>query len=89
MEYIERKHPNLPFGRIFGRTKNVIMNNQHCKVGSITPITQTQHAFSLMEYQYQNFLEKASDLKYSDDKLAAFFELKARKLKKLLENFVQ
>ncbi|MGB5319926.1 hypothetical protein [Eudoraea sp.] len=65
------------------------MNNQYCKVGSITPITQTQQAFSLMEYQYQNFLSKASDLKYTDDKLAAFFELKARKLKKLLENFVQ
>ncbi len=67
----------------------MIMNNQYCKVGSITPITQTQHAFSQMETQYQNFLKKASDFKYTDDKLATFFELKARKLKKMLENFVQ
>jgi len=83
------KHPNLHFGRIFVRTKNVTMDNQYCKVGAITPITSGHKALALMEYQYQNFLSKASDFKTTDDKLAAFFELKARKLKKLLEDFVQ
>jgi len=82
------KHPNLRFGRIFVRTKNVTMDNQYCKVGAITPITSGQKALALIESQYQNFLRKASDFKTTDDKLAEFFELKARKLKKLLENFV-
>jgi hypothetical protein len=82
------EHPNLRFGRIFVRTKNVIMDNQYCKVGAITPITSGQKALALIESQYQNFLRKASDFKTTDDKLAEFFELKARKLKKLLENFV-
>ena len=83
------EHPKLHFGRIFVRTKKVTMDNQYCKVGTITPITSGQKALALIEYQYQNFLNKASDFKTTDDKLAAFFELKARKLKKLLENFVQ
>lgn len=82
------EHPNLHFGRIFVRTKNVIMDNQYCKVGAITPITSGQKALALIESQYQNFLRKASDFKTTDDKLAEFFELKAQKLKKLLENFV-
>ncbi len=65
------------------------MDNQYCKVGAITPITSGQKALALIEYQYQNFLSKASDFKATDAKLAAFFELKARKLKKVLEEFVQ
>ncbi|WP_019668436.1 hypothetical protein [Eudoraea adriatica] len=64
------------------------MDNQYCKVGAITPITSGHQALAQIEYQYQNFLNKASDFKTSDDKLAAFFELKARKLKKVLENIV-
>jgi len=83
------KHPNFHFDRIFVRTKNVTMDNQYCKVGAITPITSGQKALALIEYQYQNFLSKASAFKTTDDKLAAFFELKARKLKKVLEDFVQ
>jgi len=83
------EHPKLQFGRIFVRTKNLTMENQYCRVGAITPITNGQHALALIEHQYQNFLNKASDFKATDDKLAEFFELKAQKLKKLLENFVQ
>ncbi len=65
------------------------MDNQYCKVGAITPITSGQKALAQIEYQYQNFLNKASDFKTTDDKLAAFFELKARKLEKLLESLVK
>ncbi len=83
------QHPNLHLSRIFVRTKNVTMDNQYCKVGAITPITSGHKALAQIEYQYQNFLNKASDFKTSDDKLAAFFELKARKLKKVLENIVK
>ena len=82
------QHPNIHLSRIFVRTKNVTMDNQYCKVGAITPITSGHQALAQIEYQYQNFLNKASDFKTSDDKLAAFFELKARKLKKVLENIV-
>ncbi|MCJ7468099.1 MAG: hypothetical protein MUO53_15580 [Maribacter sp.] len=65
------------------------MENQYCKVGSVTPITTEANFISLLEYQYQNFLEKASNLEYADSKLAEFFEQKAKKIKKMLENLVQ
>ncbi len=63
------------------------MENQYCKVGAVTPITnEGSQAVHLLEYQYQNFTEKAS--KINDDKLVAFFELKAQKIKKVLENLI-
>ncbi|VAW14771.1 hypothetical protein MNBD_BACTEROID03-1293 [hydrothermal vent metagenome] len=63
------------------------MENQYCKVGATTPITYGRHAIQLLEYQYQNFLEKASN-NINDAKLGEFFELKAQKLKKILANLV-
>lgn len=43
----------------------------------------------LLEYQYQNFLEKATDIKYANTRLGEFFENKARQIKKILESLVQ
>ncbi len=63
------------------------MENQYCKVGTTTPIASGRHAIHLLEYQYQNFLEKASN-NINDAKLGEFFELKAEKIKKILENLV-
>lgn len=60
------------------------MKNQYCKVGTVTSITDGRQAIHLLEYQYQNFLEKASNI--NDAKLVAFFELKAQKVRKMLEN---
>ena len=65
------------------------MEKQYCKVGSVTPMTANRNVISLLEYQYQNFLEKASNLEYTDAKLVDFFEQKALKIQKILENLMK
>ncbi|MBC6998228.1 hypothetical protein [Cytophaga sp. FL35] len=65
------------------------MENQYCKVGQVTPIEANRNVINLLEYQYQNFMEKASNLEYTDAKLIEFFEQKAQKIQKLLENMVK
>lgn len=62
------------------------MENQYCKVGAVTPITNGRQAIHLLEYQYQNFMDKASSI--NDAKLVEYFETKAQKIKKVLENLV-
>ena len=64
------------------------MDKQYCKVGSVTPITSGNQTITMLEYQYQNFMEKASNIKYKNTKLADFFEQKAQKIKKMLEELV-
>jgi len=65
------------------------MENQYCKVGSVTPIAANRNAIALLEYQYKNFLEKASSLEYTDTKLVEFFEHKAQKINRILENMMK
>jgi len=65
------------------------MDNQYCKVGSVTPITSGQQAVAVLENRYRNFLEKASDMNSADTQLVEFFENKAQKIKKVLEDLVQ
>ena len=64
------------------------MENQYCKVGQVTPIAANRNAITLLQYQYQNFLDKAN-LEYTDAKLVEFFEQKAQKIKKIMENMVK
>ncbi|MET6990077.1 hypothetical protein [Sediminicola arcticus] len=64
------------------------MENQYCRVGSTTPITQSSDAISFLEYQYAVFMEKALQIKNSDAKLGEFFEGKASKIKKMLEGLL-
>ncbi len=64
------------------------MEKQYCKVGTVTPIAAKADAITMLEYQYQNFMDKASNLKYSNTKLGEFFEQKAQKLQKALEELV-
>lgn len=64
------------------------MKNQYCKVGTVTPIPSGSNAITLLEYQYQSFMEKATNMQYSNTKLGEFFELKAIKIKKTLEGLV-
>ncbi len=64
------------------------MENQYCKVGAVTPITAGSKAITILEYQYQNFMEKASDMRYADAALKEFFEHKAIKIRKTLEKLV-
>jgi len=64
------------------------MEKQYCKVGTITPMTSGRQAIAMLEYQYENFLEKASNMDYSDANLREYFEQKAKKLNRILENLV-
>ncbi|MFX0555155.1 hypothetical protein ACOCEA_00040 [Maribacter sp. CXY002] len=64
------------------------MEKQYCKVGTVTPIAAKADAITMLEYQYQNFLDKASNMQYSNTKLGEFFEQKAIKIKKSLENLI-
>ncbi len=61
------------------------MENQYCKVGSVSPMTNVSKEMSFLEHQYQSFMDKASSKKYSDSKLADFFELKAAKIQKIIQ----
>ncbi len=72
------------FATYICKNLKLAMKNQYCKVGATTPIADGRHAIHLLEYQYQNFMEKASQI--NDAKLVEFFELKAQKIKKILEN---
>mgnify|MGYP000291458925 CR=1 FL=1 len=60
------------------------MEKQYCKVGTITPMSTGRQAIALLEYQYQNFMDKAS----SDTNLSEYFEEKAKKIQRMLENLV-
>ena len=62
------------------------MENQYCKVGSVTPLTSNRQTIHLLEFQYQNFMAKASNI--NDAKLVEFFESKAQKVQRILENLV-
>lgn len=61
------------------------MENQNCRVGSINSIPYGTNAISVLEYQYQRFMEKASTIKHTNSALAEFFESKAAKIRKILE----
>lgn len=63
------------------------MEKQYCKVGSVKPIAANSDIITLLEYQYQNFIDKASNMQ-SNNHLGEFFEQKAQKIKKALENLV-
>lgn len=65
------------------------MENQYCKVGTVTPIAANRNAIALLEYQYKNFLDKASSLEYTDAKLVEFFEHKARKISRIMETMMK
>lgn len=63
------------------------MEKQYCKVGSVKPIAANADIITLLEYQYQNFLDKASNMQ-TNTHLGEYFEQKAQKIKKILENLV-
>ncbi len=63
------------------------MNNQYCKVGAVKALNKDEYSITTLEYLYQNFIEKASNIQYANTKLGDFFESKALKLEKLLNEF--
>jgi len=62
------------------------MENQYCRVGSVKPMNNEEQSIALLEYLYQNFIEKSSNIQYANTKLGDFFESKALKFEKLLKN---
>jgi len=62
------------------------MENQYCKVGSVSSMPNGSKEINFLKCQYQSFMEKATSKKYSDSKLAEFFELKATKIQKIIQN---
>ncbi|MBO0329227.1 MULTISPECIES: hypothetical protein [Flavobacteriaceae] len=62
------------------------MNNQYCKVGSVTPITGLSQAASVLEVMHKNFMEKAASVSGKDNQLGEFFKSKAQSIKKVLES---
>jgi len=64
------------------------MEKQYCRVGSVTPMSTGRQAITLLEYQYQSFMEKASNIKYQNTNLGEYFERKAQKIQKMLEELV-
>ena len=79
-------HPKPYFQRIFDITNLIVMQNQYCKVGTVTPITSGNHAVAVLKFRYQSFLEKAADATYMNTNLGDFFNRKAQELKKVLES---
>ncbi|WP_026812049.1 hypothetical protein [Arenibacter certesii] len=65
------------------------MKNQNCKVGSVTQMANGVDTRPLLEEQYHNFMEKAANIKYTDSRLAEFFERKATKIDKILKDLSQ
>lgn len=61
------------------------MENQYCKVGAVKPLNNEEQSIALLEYLYQNFIDKAGNIKYANTKLGEFFESKAQKIDKLLK----
>lgn len=61
------------------------MENQYCKVGSVSPMINGSKEIIFLEYQYQSFMDKATSEKHSNSKLAEFFELKAAKIQKIIQ----
>ncbi|MBO0321936.1 hypothetical protein J0X14_06490 [Muricauda sp. CAU 1633] len=59
------------------------MNNQYCRVGTVTPITSGSQAITILEFRYKNFIEKAAN---GDSHLVEFFKRKAQSIKKVLES---
>ena len=64
------------------------MEKQNCRVGAVTPITSGAQAVAVLEFRYQNFIEKAADTTYIGTALGEFFEKKAQNIQKILESLV-
>ena len=64
------------------------MEKQYCKVGTTKPITGGEQTIVLLEYLYQNFMDKATQIQYANSRLGEFFEQKAQKIKRLLDSLL-
>lgn len=63
------------------------MKNQYCKVGASKNLKNETQSLLLLENLHQNFIDKSSDMEYANTKLGEFFEFKAQKFEKQLNEF--
>lgn len=61
------------------------MENQYCRVGTVKPLNNEEQSIALLEYLYQNFIDKAGNIEHANTKLGEFFASKAQKIDKLLK----
>ncbi|MGB5314886.1 MAG: hypothetical protein WBN56_02710 [Robiginitalea sp.] len=61
------------------------MENQYCKVGSINPIRSGSQELHLLRHQLQHFNQKAMEAAQKNSSLKDFFERKAEKIQKMLQ----
>jgi hypothetical protein len=61
------------------------MERQYCKVGSINPIGSGSQELTLLKNQLQHFNQKAMEAAQKDSRLKEFFEKKAQKIQKILQ----
>lgn len=64
------------------------MENQYCKVGSTKTLNNVSEGTSLLEKYYETFSSMAADTRYTGTQMGEFFENKAVKFKKTLEELV-
>ena len=63
------------------------MNKQYCKVGASHSLTSGNEGLHVLENQYQFFLRKAEEAVQNQNDLKDFFESKARKIKRMLQDW--
>jgi hypothetical protein len=63
------------------------MSKQYCKVGASHSPSSGNEGLHLLENQYQFFLRKAEEAVQNQNELKDFFELKAQKIKRLLQDW--
>lgn len=61
------------------------MEKQYCKVGSITPIGSGSREMQLLQNQLRHFNQKALEAAQKNSGLKDFFERKAEKIQRMLQ----
>jgi len=61
------------------------MEKQNCKVGSINSLGSGSQELKLLRHQLQHFNQKAMEAANKNSALKDFFELKAQKIQKMLQ----
>ncbi len=64
------------------------MENQHCKVGATHALDTGVNGLDLLQNQLRHFNQKAAEASRTGSAMKEFFEQKARKIQKLLQDLV-
>jgi hypothetical protein len=61
------------------------MEKQYCKIGEVKSLNNKEQSAVLVEYLYQNPMDKAGNIQKANTKLKEFVGSKAQKIQKLLK----